>query len=141
MAFKKNPQKPTNLFLAGSCFKTRLVFTRTDKLRHQTTDRIQKLSRDLSLSKSELLKLRTEMEEKEIAKEKMRDDYERRVRGFEMQVSKLKTRQKEWERVARDKDVAERKVVELKEEVGRLGVMIGGLKKRVKEGKELKKKK
>ena len=70
----------------------------------------------------------------------MRDDYERRVRGFEMQVSKLKTRQKEWERVARDKDVAERKVVELKEEVGRLGVMIGGLKKRVKEGKELKKK-
>lgn len=81
------------------------------------------------------------MEEKEIAKEKMRDDYERRVRGFEMQVSKLKTRQKEWERVARDKDVAERKVVELKEEVGRLGVMIGGLKKRVKEGKELKKKK
>lgn len=55
-------------------------------MRHQFTDRIQKLERELEASERDIAKLSEECREKDNMKEKLKDDYERRIRNYESQV-------------------------------------------------------
>ncbi|TPX64688.1 hypothetical protein SpCBS45565_g05722 [Spizellomyces sp. 'palustris'] len=108
----------------------------TERLRHHHAERIQKLERELDHARSEITKTRYEVGEKEAAKEKLKDDYERKIKQLETQVSKLKAKQKDWEKLCKEKEFADRKAQDLREEVTKLGHQSAALKKKIKEESE-----
>ena len=55
-------------------------------MRHQLSDKIQKLERELESSEREMTKVVEDAKEKDVGREKMRDDYERKVKQYESQV-------------------------------------------------------
>jgi hypothetical protein len=55
-------------------------------MRHQLTDKIQKLERDLEASEHNIAKLSEEVREKDNMKDKQKEEYERRIRNYEGHV-------------------------------------------------------
>ncbi|KAJ3284106.1 hypothetical protein HK104_010084 [Borealophlyctis nickersoniae] len=112
----------------------RVTDRRAEKTRQHHMEKVQKLERELEAVQRELVKVRDEAGEKDVAKEKMKDEYERKMKHLESQLSKSKTKQKEQEKIASAKEHSDRKIQELLHEVERLNAVVAGLKKKMKEG-------
>ena len=55
-------------------------------MRHQLTDKIQKLERELENSEREIAKLSEDIRDKDNMKDKLKEEYERRIKIYETQV-------------------------------------------------------
>jgi hypothetical protein len=55
-------------------------------MRHQFTDKIQKLERELEASEHNITKLSEDVRDKDNMKDKLKEEYERRIRNYEGHV-------------------------------------------------------
>ncbi|KAJ3155321.1 Kinesin-like protein kif21b [Geranomyces michiganensis] len=107
-----------------------------DRLRQTHSLQTQKLARELSTARDALAKLTSTLEDKEAAHAKHKIDDERRAKLAEAAATKLKARIKELSRAGGERDAAEKRCGELREEVARCEVKIASLKKKLKEESE-----
>ena len=68
------------VFLYGLLLK---LLYRSERMRHQLSDKIQKLERELEASERELSKALEESREKDATKDKIKEEYERKVKHYE----------------------------------------------------------
>ncbi|KAJ3153854.1 Kinesin-like protein kif7 [Geranomyces variabilis] len=107
-----------------------------DRLRQTHTHQEQKFARELSSTRDALAKLTATLEDKEAAHAKHKADDDRRAKLTEAAAAKLKARIKELTRAGGERDAAEKRCAELRDEVARCEVKIAGLKKKLKEESE-----
>ncbi|TPX45413.1 hypothetical protein SeMB42_g04027 [Synchytrium endobioticum] len=107
-----------------------------ERARHQHAEQIYKLEKDLDAAQLEISRLRYEARDRDLAKEKMKEDYERKVRLVEGQLSKLKARQKEFDRVSRDNDQNDRRMTDLQSDMDKLKEQLAVFKKKQKDDAE-----
>ncbi|KAJ3172138.1 Kinesin-like protein kif21b [Geranomyces variabilis] len=107
-----------------------------DRLRQAHTHQEQKFARELSSTRDALAKLTATLEDKEAAHAKHKADDDRRAKLAEAAAAKLKARIKELTRAGGERDAAEMRCAELRDEVARCEVKIAGLKKKLKEESE-----
>lgn len=60
-----------------------LTRRRTERMRHQLTDKIQKLERELEASEREKIKFLEEIKEKDASREKAKEEHDRKVKHYE----------------------------------------------------------
>ncbi|KAJ3167815.1 Kinesin-like protein kif21b [Geranomyces variabilis] len=107
-----------------------------DRLRQTHSHQEQKFARELSSTRDALAKLTATLEDKEAAHAKHKADDDRRAKLAEAAAAKLKARIKELTRAGGERDAAEKRCAELRDEVARCEVKIAGLKKKLKEESE-----
>lgn len=107
-----------------------------EKMRHAHMDHVQKLERELEQSQRDLVKFQEENEEKELMREKLKDDHDRKIKLLESTIIKYKQRQKELERSIKDKSATDRKLLDNQQEFERLNQIILQSKKKLKEDQE-----
>ncbi|KAJ3035425.1 hypothetical protein HDV00_003979 [Rhizophlyctis rosea] len=107
-----------------------------EKMKQHYADVIQRLEREVEGWEREVAKMKGEVGEKEAMKEKLREEYERKLRNLEGQITKLKQKHKEHEKLSIAKEGLERKVVELQAEVEKVAGVASGLRKKMKEDAE-----
>ncbi|KAJ3319053.1 hypothetical protein HDV06_006280 [Boothiomyces sp. JEL0866] len=105
----------------------------SEKMRHQHLDQIQKLEREIGSLQGELVKVKDELVEKETQKDKIKEEYERKLKLHESANTKLKQKQKDLERTLKDKGSGDRRLQESQQEVEKLTSQIAALKKKAKE--------
>lgn len=108
----------------------------TEKMRHSNMDHVQKLEREIESLERELSRAQEENAEKELHREKSKDEYERKLKQQETTLTKYKARQRELEKSAKDKSLSDRKLQELHQECDRLQQQIVNQKKRTKDDQE-----
>ena len=104
-----------------------------EKTRHHHQDQVFKLERELESFQREMNKIMEDHHEKDVLKDRVKDDYERKIKHQENAIQKLKLKQKELEKTLRDKGSGDRRLQECQQEVEKLTIQIAGLKKKIKE--------
>ncbi|KAI8824501.1 uncharacterized protein EV422DRAFT_322962 [Fimicolochytrium jonesii] len=107
-----------------------------EKIRHQTTRQAQKLQRELDDAHAEIAKSKSALEDKEATLVRLKDDNERRCKGLETQIAKLKANVKDMQKLADEKEALEGKNADLREDLAKAESRVGALKKRLKEEAE-----
>ncbi|KAI9005410.1 hypothetical protein BC832DRAFT_487530 [Gaertneriomyces semiglobifer] len=104
-----------------------------ERVRQQYNERVIKLERDLEAANRDVSKLGAELVEKDQAREKLKEEHDRKIKALDAQILKLKAKQKDYNRLAKEKDALERRCEEVKPEVERLKVIANDLKKKLKD--------
>ncbi|KAJ3029213.1 hypothetical protein HK097_005840, partial [Rhizophlyctis rosea] len=104
-----------------------------EKMKQHYEDIVQRLKREVEGWEREVKRVKGEAGEKEVAKDKLKEEYERKLRNSEGQISKLKQKHKESEKLVGAKEALERRATDLQAEVEKLSGVVSGLKKKMKE--------
>ena len=107
-----------------------------ERARHTHFDSMQRLERELDASQRSLIKMQDEHIDKESAREKMKEEYERKLKLQETQLQRLKTKAKDLEKNVRDKELAEKRLLESHQDIEKLHSQISAMKKKAKEESE-----
>ncbi|KAJ3121863.1 hypothetical protein HK098_003316 [Nowakowskiella sp. JEL0407] len=104
-----------------------------ERLKQQNADKLSKMEKDNETLRRDVMKLREAIGEKELIKEKLKDDYDKKIKNFESQNAKLKSKTKEYERVSKERDQFERRAAELETELDKINGIHSGMKRKLKE--------
>ncbi|KAJ3415476.1 hypothetical protein HDV05_004918 [Chytridiales sp. JEL 0842] len=107
-----------------------------DKLKHQHTEKIQRMERDLDATGREITRLKSDIEELQNSKEKLKEEHDRKLKSLEAQLAKGKNKLKEQEKSLKDKEQSDKKLTEYQQEVDKLNVALANAKKKSKEDME-----
>jgi hypothetical protein len=106
-----------------------------ERQRHEFLERTHKLERRIAHQARDLLKLQGEVEEREAALRRLREEHERKLRMLEGNLARSKGKQKEQDKAARDGVMLAGKLAEAQAEVDRLHVALASLKRREEQDK------
>ncbi|KAJ3388245.1 hypothetical protein HDU84_000166 [Entophlyctis sp. JEL0112] len=108
----------------------------TEKLKHSHAEKLIRMEKDIEALNRDLLRAQAEVSEALGAKEKIRDESEKKIKSLEMHLTKLKSRLKDLEKISKDKEVAERKVSENQLEIDKLNSALSNYKRKAKDESE-----
>ncbi|KAL5032002.1 hypothetical protein RTP6_000158 [Batrachochytrium dendrobatidis] len=108
----------------------------SEKARHAYHDGIQKLERELETTHREVAKLKNEQLESDQTKERLKEEYERKLKSQETHLLNLKNKVKDLERGIRDKDNSDKRFQESQQEIEKMSIQIAMWKKKLKEESE-----
>ena len=105
-----------------------------ERTRHLHQDQVLKLERELESLQGDLAKNREDQLEKDTLRDRMKDDYERKLRIQGIFIAKLKQKEKDVEKVLKEKGTGDKRLQEGEREIEKLNVQIATLKKKLKDG-------
>jgi hypothetical protein len=99
------------------------------------SDQLFKFEREVESLQREINRLIDEQRERDISKDRLKEDLERKLKLQENTIAKYKQRQKEMEKTVADKGSGARRLVESQQEIEKLSGQLYNLKKKIKDGK------
>ena len=99
---------------------------------HQMSQEISLLQEELSLTRTEMESAERQAGRSEEQKQRLRQDYEKKLRETDRHLNEVRKRQNKQERALRSRELAERKMAELRLEVERMRGQEGSLREAIK---------